>query len=418
MTRPVRLGLRENAAQFTLLLAINALVGAMVGTERAILPALAEDELGVAARTAILSFIVVFGLTKAGANYVAGRLADAWSRKRVLVAGWLIALPVPLLLAFAPTWAWVVAANALLGVSQGLTWSTTVFMKIDLAGPQRRGLAMGLNEFAGYLAVAGAAWATGWIAANYGLRPWPFAVAAGAAVAGAVLSAAFVRDTSEHARVEGGGARPPPAREVFATTSWRDPDLSSASQAGLVNNLNDGLAWGLLPMLYASAGLGLAQIGWLAGLYPAVWGVGQLLTGPLSDRIGRKPLIVAGMVLQAVALGVVASGDGLGAWALGAVALGAGTAMVYPTLLAAIGDASHPSWRAGAVGVYRLWRDVGYAVGAVLAGVVADALGLRAAVWVVAALTLASGADVAARMRGRRVGQVARALGLPAVPEV
>ncbi|MCA9679629.1 MAG: MFS transporter [Kofleriaceae bacterium] len=401
----VRLGLRANLAQFTLLVVVNGFVGAMIGIERAILPALAGAELHVAARAAILSFIVVFGVTKALSNYVAGRWADRVGRKRVLVVGWLVAAPVPFLLMWAPTWTWVLIANALLGVSQGLTWSTTVIMKIDLVGPARRGLAMGLNEFAGYAAVAASALATGFVAARYGLRPAPFYLGVGFVAVGLGLSVAAVRETGRHVAVEAGLRARLPAggipsqREVFWRTTALDRDLSSVTQAGLVNNLNDGMAWGLFPLLFAAAGMDLEQIGVLAAIYPATWGVGQLVTGAWSDRVGRKWLIVVGMWVQAIGIAVVAGSHGFAGFAGGGVLLGLGTAMVYPTLLAAIGDVAHPSWRASSVGVYRLWRDLGYAIGAVLAGVVADAFGLAAAMWLVAALTLGSGAIVAARMR-------------------
>lgn len=399
-----RLGIRENLVQFALLVLVNAFVGAMVGLERAILPALAEDQYGLAAKTAVLSFIVVFGLTKAATNYVAGRLSDAFGRKTVLVGGWLVALPVPFLLMWAPTWGWVVATNALLGISQGLTWSTTVIMKIDLAGPKQRGLAMGLNEFAGYLAVGASALATGYAASRYGLGPAPFTLGVGFVVLGTLLSALFVRETKGHVAVESAGSVGPglSQREVFSRTSLTDPDLSAVSQAGFVNNLNDGMAWGLFPLVFAGAGMSLGQIGWLAAIYPTVWGLGQLVTGAASDRYGRKPFIVTGMGVQAVGIALVATGASFTHFALASTLLGAGTAMVYPTLLAAIGDVAHPSWRASAVGVYRLWRDAGYAGGALLAGIIADAYGLTAAVWAVAALTLASGVVVAVRM-GRTV---------------
>ncbi len=398
----VRLGLRENLAQFSLLVLVNAFVGAMVGMERSILPALAEGVFHLAARTSILSFIVVFGITKALTNYAAGRWSDVVGRKRVLVLGWLVAVPVPFMLMWAPSWSWVLVANAFLGVSQGLTWSTTVIMKIDLAGPKRRGLAMGLNEAAGYFAVAVSALATGLVAASYGLRPEPFYLGVGFVLVGTVLSVFAVRETRGHAAAESrlaGAADDLSARQVMLRTSFTDPDLSSVSQAGLVNNLNDGMAWGLFPLLFARAGLSLAEIGTLAAIYPAVWGLGQLLTGAWSDRIGRKRLIVAGMWLQALGIVAVALGSSFGAFAAGAVLLGAGTAMVYPTLLAAISDVAHPSWRASSVGVYRLWRDMGYAVGAVAAGLLADAFGLGAATLSIAGLTFASGALVAARMR-------------------
>jgi len=402
----VRLGLRENLAQFTLLVVVNAFVGAMVGLERSILPAIAEQEFHLAARTAVLSFIVVFGVTKAATNYLAGRWSDQVGRKVVLVAGWLAAAPVPFLLMWAPTWSWVLFANALLGVSQGLTWSTTVIMKIDLAGPERRGLAMGLNEFAGYLAVALSALATGYVAARWGLRPEPFYLGVGFVLVGLTLSAVLVRETHGHARHEARNhvAREaaPSQRQVFVRTSFTDRELSSVSQAGLVNNLNDGMAWGLFPLFFAAAGMSLQQVGWLAAIYPAVWGAGQLVTGALSDRIGRKWLIAGGMWVQAVGIALIVLSSGFSDFAGGGVLLGAGTAMVYPTLLAAIGDVAHPSWRASSVGVYRLWRDLGYAVGALLAGVTADLVGVHAAIWLVAGVTFASGLAVAVRMRETR----------------
>jgi MFS family permease len=391
----LRLGLRANLAQFCLLVGVNALVGGMVGQERTVLSLLATELFGLAAVSAALTYIVAFGLTKAATNFLAGTLADRYGRKPVLVAGWLVGLPVPLLLIWAPTWTWIVAVNVLLGINQGLCWSTTVIMKIDLAGPRRRGLAMGLNEAAGYLAVALTAYLTGLVAARAGLRPEPFYLGLAYAGLGLGLSALVVRETRGHADLEaqlaeadqpvGGHPTPtqPPAAarpdqlstsQVVVATSWREPALSACSQAGLVNNLNDGLAWGLLPLLY-----------------PAVWGLGQLFTGPLSDRLGRKPLITGGMLLQALALAGTALAGSFLPWAVSAILLGVGTAMVYPTLLAAIGDVAHASWRATAVGVYRLWRDTGFAVGALLAG-------LEAAVWVVAALTAASGLVVAGRM--------------------
>ena len=407
MTGP-RLGLRDNLGQFSLLVVVNAFVGAMVGMERTILPAIAEQDFHLAAKTAVLSFIVVFGLTKAATNYLAGRLSDRFGRKHVLVAGWLVAVPVPFLLMWAPSWGWVLFANALLGVSQGLTWSTTVIMKIDLAGPEQRGLAMGLNEFAGYVAVAASALATGIVAVQYGLRPQPFLLGVAFVVVGLLLSVVVVRETEGHVAIESElvGALPPEgrpgAREVFWRTTLLDPDLSSVTQAGLVNNLNDGMAWGIFPLFFAAARMNLAQIGTLAAIYPATWGIAQLVTGACSDRVGRKWLIVGGMWLQAVGIGVVATSSRFGGFAIGAGVLGIGTAMVYPTLLAAIGDVAHPSWRASSVGVYRLWRDLGYAFGALFAGAVADALGLSAAMGIVAALTFASGFVVAVRMRETR----------------
>ena len=397
----LRLGLGANLGQFTLLVVVNAFVGAMIGLERSILPAIAEHDFHLAARAAVLSFIVAFGISKAFTNYLAGRLADAIGRKRVLLVGWAIAIPVPFMLMWAPSWGWVLVANVFLGVSQGLTWSTTVIMKIDLAGPARRGFAMGLNEFAGYGAVAISALATGYVASAYGLRPEPFYLGVGYVAFGIGLSL-LVRDTHGYARKEAtdhhGGAEAISQRELFLRTSFTDRNLSSISQAGLVNNLNDGMAWGLFPLFYAAAHLSLAQIAWLAAIYPAVWGLGQLVTGALSDRIGRKWLIAGGMWIQAIGIAVIASSGSFVAFACGAGLLGAGTAMVYPTLLAAIGDVAHASWRASAVGIYRLWRDLGYAIGALLAGLVADLVGVGAAIWLVAGLTAGSGLVVAIRM--------------------
>jgi MFS family permease len=396
-----KLGLRANLGQFSLLVVVNAFVGAMVGIERSILPAIAEEEFELAARAAVLSFIVVFGVSKALTNYLAGRLSDAVGRKRVLLVGWAIATPVPFLLMWAPSWTWVLVANLLLGISQGLTWSTTVIMKIDLTGPERRGLAMGLNEFAGYGALALSALATGYIASAYGLRPEPFYLGIAYVVAGLGLSI-LARDTHGHARKEAiDHARRTTTlsqRELFVRTSFTDRDLSSISQAGLVNNLNDGMAWGLFPLFYAAANLTLEQIAWLAAMYPAVWGVAQLFTGALSDRIGRKGLIAGGMWIQALGIAVIAASGSFVLFACGAGLLGLGTAMVYPTLLAAIGDVAHASWRASAVGIYRLWRDLGYAIGALLAGVVADLVGVAAAIWFVAAITASSGIVVLLRM--------------------
>lgn len=407
-TAGLRLGLRANWRQFSLLVVVNAFVGAMVGMERSILPAIAEQEFKLVAHTAILAFIIVFGLAKAFTNYFAGRLSDAYGRKVVLVIGWLIATPVPFLLMWAPSWNWILLANVFLGVSQGLTWSTTVIMKIDLAGPENRGTAMGINEFAGYFAVGAAALATGWIAANYGLRPQPFYLGVAFVLIGLLLSVLVVRETRGHAHLEAaktpspGTTTVPSQRTIFWQTSVRDPSLSSISQAGLVNNLNDGMAWGLFPFVFASAGMTLAQIGTLAAIYPTVWGISQLFTGALSDRIGRKGLIVAGMWVQALGIAIIALLSSFAWYTTGAVLLGIGTAMVYPTLLAAIGDVVSPVWRASAVGVYRFWRDLGYAIGAFLAGVVADLYGVVSAVWLVAAITFLSGVIVAVRMRGSR----------------
>ncbi len=417
-TRPspsVELGLGANWQQFSLLVLINAFVGAMVGLERTVLPLLAEEEFGLASTTVVLSFLVSFGLVKAATNFFAGRLGDLYGRKPILVLGWCVGLPVPLMIMWAPSWGWVVAANVLLGINQGLAWSTTVIMKIDLAGPRQRGLAMGLNEFAGYVAVALSALGTGYIAGAYGLRPEPFYLGLGFAALGLALSVVFVKETRGHSVVEaaqaasGAGSAPtaaipppdpvaPSTREIFATVSWKHPALSSASHAGLVNNLNDGLAWGLFPLFFAASGLDVVSIGVLTFVYPFTWGIVQLWTGALSDRVGRKGLIAGGMLVQAAALAALAMLDGFGVWAGASALLGIGTAMVYPTLLAAIADVAHPSWRGSAVGVYRLWRDSGYAVGGLLAGTLADLFGMRAAIMAVAVLTGLTGLGVAKRM--------------------
>jgi MFS family permease len=404
-TGGVRLGLRANLGQFALLVGVNALVGGMVGQERTVLPLLATDVFGIAGATAILTFLLAFGVTKAAANLVAGAMADRFGRQPVLAAGWLVGLPVPIMLILAPNWAWVVFANVLLGLNQGLTWSTTVIMKIDLVGPARRGLAMGLNEAAGYGAVALTALATGAIAQAAGLRPGPFLLGLAYAGLGLGASVLLVRETSGHvAHEQATVARVdrPSWRDVFIRTTFRDRSLSAACQAGLVNNLNDGMAWGLLPLYYAAAGLSIGEIGVLAAAYPAVWAVSQIGTGALSDRVGRRSLIVAGMLLQAAALGLIAASSTFGVWLAAAVVLGLGTAMVYPTLLAAIADVAEPAWRGSAVGVYRLWRDLGFAVGAIVAGTIADAAGIASAIWVIAVTTAASGLIVLVRMRETR----------------
>jgi MFS family permease len=404
----VALGLRANWRQFWLLVLVNAFVGAMVGMERIVLPLLGQTEFGLASKSAVLSFIATFGVVKALTNFFAGRLSDIYGRKRVLLAGWLVGLPVPFLVIWAPSWSWIVFANVLLGLNQGLAWSTTVIMKMDLVGPKQRGLAMGLNEFAGYLAVALAALGTGYLAQAYGLRPEPFYLGIACAAAGLAISLLFVRETGHHVALEARGfpqaskVAGHPAelstREIFARASWRDPALSSASQAGMVNNLNDGLAWGLFPLFFAAAGLDVARIGILSFTYPAVWSLLQVWTGALSDRWGRKRLIAGGMLLQGGALAAVAIVRGFWPWVGATALLGVGTAMVYPTLLAAVGDVAHPRWRASAVGVYRLWRDSGYAVGALLAGALADLFGMAWSIRAVALLTFASGLLVVVRM--------------------
>ncbi|MDQ0767890.1 MFS family permease [Pseudarthrobacter defluvii] len=402
------LGLRQNLAQFMLLVAVNVLVGGTLGQERTVLPLLASQEFHLDQYTSALTYILAFGLSKAAMNYFAGTLSDRYGRKPVLVAGWLAAVPVPLMLIFGPSWGWIVAANVLLGISQGLTWSTAVIMKMDLVGPKQRGLAMGFNEAAGYLGVAVTALATGYLATAFGLRPAPFLLGAAYIALGLGLTVLAVKETRHHARTEANqhvsahvnAHASLTTGQVFALTSFKDRSLSAASQAGLVNNLNDGLAWGLFPVLFAGAGLSLSQIGILAAAYPAAWGAAQLVTGAASDRWGRKWFITAGMLVQAVALGIIASAHGFGPWLAAAVVLGLGTALVYPTLLAAIGDVAHPAWRARSVGIYRLWRDGGFAVGALLSGVLADLYGIPVAIAAVAVLTAVSGVVVAVRMRG------------------
>jgi MFS family permease len=402
---PVALGLRENWRQFTLLVVVNGFVGAMLGLERSVLPVIATTDFRLTSTTTVLSFIAVFGLTKALTNLASGWLADRRARRSALIIGWLLALPVPLLILGAQTWWWIVGANALLGVSQGLTWSTTVIMKIDLVGPRRRGLAMGLNEFAGYVALAGAGVLSAVAASHYGLR-------GGAAYPGIVIAviglslSLFVRDTAEHVRLETSMREAPaPDHErprlaaMLRRSTWSDAGLFSVSQAGLVNNLNDGLAWGVFPLLFTASGLDLRETGLLAAIYPAVWGLGQLATGPLSDRWGRKRPIVAGMLLQGAALVAMAIVSGFVSWAAALVVLGIGTALVYPTLLAAVGDLAHPSWRGVAVGVYRFWRDLGYVAGALLAGMLTDLFGLSSAIAVVGLITVASGVLVAVRLK-------------------
>lgn len=404
---PIRLGLRANWRQFALLLLINGFVGAMVGLERTVLPLIAEEDFGLVSRALILSFLVSFGIVKAFANLFAGRLGDRVGRKRVLAVGWLAALPVPFIIILAPSWSWVVFANVLLGINQGFCWSTTVVMKIDLVGPNQRGLAMGLNESAGYLAVSLSALLTGYLAAAYGVRPYPFIPGILFAFGGLFLTLFSVQETKAYSHLE---AESMPEdvnkheeqlsfRQIFWLTSWRDKTLFALSQAGLVNNLNDGMIWGLLPLFLIGYGVPLPRIAILAALYPAVWGISQLGTGALSDWLGRKWLIVGGMWLQAAGIGLLLWGRGFPLWLAGVFLLGLGTAMVYPTLLAAISDVAYPTWRSTAVGVYRLWRDLGYAAGALAAGIIADALGIPAAIAFIGGLTLFSGLLVAGIMR-------------------
>ena len=399
----VSLGLSANWRQFSLLVLINAFVGGMVGLERTVVPLIGADEFRLASTTLIVSFIVSFGVVKACANLISGQLADSWGRKRVLVLGWLVGLPVPFIIMWAPHWEWIVAANALLGVNQGFAWSMTVIMKIDLVGPKSRGLAVGINEFAGYLAVGITAFLTGYIAQRYGLRPAPIYLGVAYAVLGTVLSILLVGDTRDHVRLEIKGSQQPATHtnfwDIFTRTSFRDRNLFAASQAGLVNNLNDGMSWGIFPLFFAAFGLGVERIGILKAVYPAIWGILQVATGPLSDRWGRKGLIAAGMWVQAAGLLLTAVTHHFGYWLVGSVLLGIGTAMVYPCLIAAVSDASHPTWRARSLSVYRFWRDLGYAIGALSAGIIADFFGMAWAIGAIAALTFVSGVVVALLMR-------------------
>ncbi len=407
----IQLGLRENLGQFSLLVLINIFVGMMVGLERVVVPLIGERDFGLVSKTAIVSFIVSFGVTKAICNLFAARVSES-GRKRVLVTGWLVGLPVPFIIIFAQHWYLFDIANVLLGINQALCWSMTVIMMVDLVGPKRRGFALGLNEFAGYLAVGFTAWITGYIASIYALRPQPFYLGIGVAFAGLLLSLVFTKETRPYATIEAtlhpkvadaavpeSAPKPLSMREIFALTSWKDRNLFSCSQAGLVNNLNDGMSWGIYPLFFASLGLGVAAIGTIKAVYPAMWGMLQLLTGPLSDRWGRKWLIAGGMMVQAGGIWLTVQVPVYTAWMIAALFQGIGTAMVYPTLLAAVSDVAHPEWRATAMGAYRFWRDLGYALGALISGVIADLLGMRAAIQVVAALTLLSGLQVALRMR-------------------
>ena len=396
--RKVKLGLRENVRQFTLLVVINAFVGGMVGLERTIIPQIAEADFGLAAKTAILSFIVVFGITKAITNYYTGALANKFGRKNLLIIGWLFALPVPIMLIYAPSWNWIMAANLFLGINQGLTWSCTVVMKIDLVGEKNRGFAMGLNEFAGYLALAAIAYITGWIANQYGLRPYPFYIGIGMAVVGLLLSWLFVRDTHKHVLLEATTSSIPKLKKVFWETTWQHKNLGSITQAGLVNNLNDGMVWGLFPLLLVSRGFDLNAIGIIVATYPAVWGIGQLLTGKLADQWCKKTLLFCGMLLQGVALLGMLWANSFVHFIILSSLLGLGTAIVYPTFLAAVSDYTHPDQRPESIGIFRLWRDLGYAIGAILTGLIADRFGLMAPVLAIGLLTIFSSLIVKFRM--------------------
>jgi MFS family permease len=398
-TEPVKLGLTENWKQFTLLVIVNAFVGGMVGLERTIIPQLAEGEFGLAAKTAILSFIAVFGVTKAITNYYTGSLANRFGRKNLLIAGWILALPVPLLLIYAPNWNWIIVANIFLGVSQGLTWSSTVVMKIDLVGEKDRGFAMGLNESAGYMALAAIAFLTGWIASNYGLRPYPFYLGIGLGVFGLLMSWLLIRDTRRHVKLESASSTVPLLKNIFLETTWKHRNLGSITQAGLVNNLNDGMVWGLFPLLLASRGFNLHETGIIVATYPAVWSLGQLYTGKLADRHCKKTLLFIGMFMQGIALLAMIYANSFLWFMVLSFLLGIGTAIVYPTFLAAISDYTHPEQRPKSIGIFRLWRDLGYAVGAILTGLIADSFGLVAPILAIGSLTIVSSLIVKFRMR-------------------
>ena len=390
MTMPVQLGLKENWKQFTLLVIVNAFVGGMVGMERTILPQIAEQEFGIAARTAILSFIVVFGIVKAVTNYYTGAMANRFGRRQLLIAGWVVGLPIPFMLMYAPSWNWIIAANVLLGINQGLTWSSTVVMKIDLVGEKQRGLAMGLNEFAGYIAVAIVAFLTGWIAGTYGIRPYPFYTGIVLVILGLLFSVLLIKDTQHHVEMETTTNAIPRLKSIFWDTTWKHNVLGSVTQAGLVNNLNDGMAWGIFPLLLATKGFSLMEIGTVTAIYPAVWGLGQILTGPMADRFCKRNVLYSGMLLQAFALLGLIWADTMWQFIVLSVILGWGTALVYPTFLATVAENTHPLDRAKSIGIFRLWRDLGYAIGAVLTGVLADLFNLEIAILAIALLTFLS----------------------------
>ena len=402
----VKLGLKENWKQFTLLVIINAFVGGMVGLERSILPKIAESEFHIAAKTAILSFIIVFGLVKAITNYYTGALANKVGRKNLLVIGWLFAIPVPLILMYAPNWNWIIAANILLGINQGLTWSSTVVMKIDLVGEKQRGFAMGLNEFAGYLSVAIVAFLTGWVAGQYGLRPYPFFIGIALSLLGFFGSWLFIKDTKHHVAKESTSSNVPLLKNIFWDTTWKDKNLGSVTQAGLVNNLNDGMVWGIFPILLAQKSFSIEQIGIITATYPAVWGLGQLVTGKMADHFCKKDMLFTGMFLQGLALLIMPWAQTMTHYIILSVILGWGTAMVYPTFLATVAENTNPQDRAKSLGIFRLWRDSGYAIGAILTGVIADSLGINASIIVIGLLTVGSAIIIQYRMKCKNDGSI------------
>lgn len=402
----IRLGLKENWKQFTLLVIINGFVGGMVGLERSILPQIAEKEFAIVAKTAILSFIIVFGIVKAITNYYTGTLANKFGRKKLLVAGWIVGIPIPFILMFAPNWSWIIAANVLLGINQGLAWSSTIVMKIDLVGEKQRGFAMGLNEFAGYIAVALVAFLTGWIASEYGIRPYPFYVGIGLVVFGLLGSIFLIKDTKHHVAKETINNTIPRLKNIFLDTTWKNKNLGSVTQAGLINNLNDGMAWGIFPILLATKGFTIGEIGIVTAIYPAVWGIGQLFTGKMADKFCKKDMLYAGMLLQALALIVLVWANTMFHFVILSSVLGWGTAMVYPTFLATVAENTHPQDRAKSIGIFRLWRDLGYAIGAILTGIIADLISINAAILFIGLLTFVSALIIQYRMRCRTGGSV------------
>jgi MFS family permease len=399
MNGSVKLGLKENLTQFILLVIVNGFVGGMIGIERTILPKLAEQEFHITNTLFILSFIIIFGVSKAITNYFTGALADKWGRKNLLIIGWILALPLPLILMYADQWKWILMSNILLGIHQGLTWSSTVVMKIDLVGEKQRGFAMGLNEFAGYISVAGIAFLTGYIAERYGVRPYPFVLGLIIAIIGLLLSWIFVKDTRHHVKAESTTSGLPRLKKVFSDTTWRNPQLGSITQAGLINNLNDGMAWGLFPILLAARGFSLSEIGTITAIYPAVWGLGQLITGKMGDRYCKKDLLFTGMVLQGLVLFFFTFAGELWQFIGLSTLLGWGTALVYPTFLSGIAEYTHPLDRARSLGIFRLWRDLGYAIGAVLTGLIAEWVNINLSITVVAVLTVISSIIIYVRMK-------------------
>jgi MFS family permease len=398
LIQETKIGLKENWKQFTILVIVNAFVGGMVGLERSIFPQFASTKFGIVSTTAILSFIIVFGVSKAISNYFTGRLANRFGRKNLLIAGWVLALPIPFMLIYANSWTIVVLSNILLGIHQGLTWSSTVVMKIDLVGQKDRGLAMGLNEFAGYLAVGLMALLTGYVANNYGVSPYPFYLGFVVALIGLLLTIFFVKETTQFMKLEQVESKAKNLKNIFWETTYKNPTLGSVTQAGLVNNLNDGMIWGLLPILLVSLHYSNAEIGVIASIYPTVWGVSQLVTGKLSDTLSKKRMLFWGMFLQGITIVTLPFLSGLWWLSILSALLGIGTAMVYPTFLSTIAEATQPGQRAESIGTFRLWRDLGYAIGAIISGISADLFGLHTAILLIGIITILSALVIQIRM--------------------